>query len=93
MKLFPNFNRHHLITHTYLYVTPHALRLLDLQLLLLCVLLLVFHCLSILANHSNRNSQTPAALDMVDGIECFPQVNENRENVVVAGTSYPVLEV
>ena len=66
------------------YVTSHALRLLDLQLLLLCVLLLVFHCLSILANHGNRNSQTPAALDMVDGIECFPQVNENC-------TSHPAL--
>ena len=53
--------------HHYHYVTSHAPRLLNLQLLLLCVLLLVFHCLPILANHGNQNCQTPAVLDMVDG--------------------------
>ena len=53
--------------HHYHYVTSHALLFLNLQLLLLRVLLLVFHCLPILANHGNRNCQTPAALDMVDG--------------------------
>ena len=51
----------------YHYVTSHALLFLNLQLLLLRVLLLVFHRLPILANHGNRNCQTPAALDMVDG--------------------------
>ena len=55
--------------HHYHYVTSPALLFLNLQLLLLRVLLLllVFHCLPILANHGNRNCQTPAALDMVDG--------------------------
>ena len=53
--------------HHYHYVTSHALLLLNLQLLLLCVLLIVFHCLPILVNHGNGHCQTPGALDMVDG--------------------------